>query len=296
MRQATALRDYARLESTGLWTPPEGGPAREVLLSLGEATLILSDLADRPVAHWSLPALRRVGDAPPTYAPGEGGVEEVAVEDADMNRALGLVIAAAREPARRTAAGRWIGLGAMAVLVGTALLLAPDVLRRQAAAALTPAQQDELGLAVIERTGARPCADRRGLEALERLAGSALGQDAQPVHVLTPGPAGGAVALPGRIVLSGGAVAEASTPEVLVARLRSARAAAEEEPPVAAFLDAAGPFDLLEMVTTARWPEPAIRRYAEEVMSRPAPVPAAEGGPVALPDADWVAIKGICAQ
>ena len=296
MRQATALRDYARLESTGRWTPPEGGPPQEVLLSLGEATLILSDLSDRPVSHWSLPALRRVGDAPPTYAPGEGGTETVAVEDAEMNRALSLVIAAAREPRGGAGLARWAGLAALAAVLALAVVQGPDLLRRQAAAALTPAQEEELGRALIARGGGRACSDPLGTEALDRLAGAALGPGAQPVHVLTPGPAGGAAAVPGGIVLSGGAVAAAAGPEALAARLRDVRSAARDVPPVESFLETAGAFELVEVMTTARWPEAALRRHARRIMAAPPPPSGTAGGPVALPDADWVAIKGICAQ
>ena len=296
MRQATALRRYARLESTGLWTPPDGDAAHEVLVSLGESTLILSDLSDRPVAHWSLPALRRIDGDPPTYAPGADSDEALAVEDAEMNRALALVIAAAREPAERRSLRRWVSLSAMLGVVVALIWFGPLILRQQAAAALSAAQVEDLGRAVIARLpGARVCADPYGVRAMDRLARAALGPQALPVRVLTPGPAGAAAPVPGAILLSGGAVAEATDAAALAARLRGARAEAEAHPPVAAFLDSAGPLDLVEMLSTARWPEAALRRYAERVAATVID-PAPPAGPVNLSDADWVAIKGICAQ
>ena len=53
----TALKGYERLECTGLW---RSGPAiqrREVVVSCGQATLILTDMQNRPLAHWSLAAV-----------------------------------------------------------------------------------------------------------------------------------------------------------------------------------------------------------------------------------------------
>ena len=296
VRRGTALRSYARLETTGLWTPAGAEKAQEVLVSLGEATLILSDLSDRPVAHWSLPAVRRVAASPPTYAPGGDGGDALVVEDAEMNRALALVIAAAREPPARRPLRRLTGLLGGALVIGAALWFGPALLRQQAAAALSPGQVVDLGRAVVARLpDARPCADPYGVAAVERLARGALGPDAPPVRVLTPGPTGGAVPVPGAIVLSGGAVAGAATPGELAARLRAASAEMEARPPVEAFLAEAGPLPLVEMLTTARWPEDALRRYADRVaVAEIAPAP--ESVPVSLSDADWIALKGICAQ
>ena len=296
MRQGTALRDYARLESTGRWTRSAGAEAQEVLLSLGESTLILSDLADRPVAHWSLPALRRVADAPAAYAPGPDGGERLVVDDPEMNRALALVIAAAREPSDRRQLRRAAGLGLAAlVAVGTIWLL-PDALRQQAAAALSPAQVDDLGREVVARMpNARACADPYGMRAMERLARAALGPGAMPVRVVTPGPTGGVVAVPGAILLSARAVAESSTAADLAGRLRAAQAAAETEPPVGRVLDEAGPLALVGLLTTARWPEAALRRYADRAAVMDA-APAAGPAPVEISDADWIALKGICTQ
>ena len=296
MRRGTALRDYARLEATGLWTPPGGSGAQEVLLSLGESTLILSDLADRPVAHWSLPALRRIAQVPATYAPGTEGEERLEVEDAEMNRALALVIDAAQEPSTRRPLRRLAGLVVAGLVAVAAVSFGPDILRRQAAAALSPAQVGELGRAVVARLpGTRICADPYGVRAMERLARAALGPDAPPVRVLTPGPTGGAAPVPGAILLSGGAVAGAATPAEVATRLRAAHGEAERNPPVEAFLSEAGPLALAEMLTTARWPEATLRRYADRVAVMELGE-ADDPRPVNLSDADWIALKGICTQ
>ena len=67
----TALERYERLESDGLWRPAPGAQRRDVTVSFGNATLVLTDRAGRPLAHWSMPALERLdgGEGPALYAP-----------------------------------------------------------------------------------------------------------------------------------------------------------------------------------------------------------------------------------
>jgi len=53
----TALKAYERLECTGLWRSGPAMQRREVVVSCGQATLILTDMQNRPLAHWSLAAV-----------------------------------------------------------------------------------------------------------------------------------------------------------------------------------------------------------------------------------------------
>ena len=50
----TALKEYARLESTGLWRPDPEAQRREVAISFGDATLVIADSAGRrwPIGRW----------------------------------------------------------------------------------------------------------------------------------------------------------------------------------------------------------------------------------------------------
>ena len=49
----TALDRYVRLEAVGLWREAPGAPPREVVVSFGNATLLLTDLEERPLGHWA---------------------------------------------------------------------------------------------------------------------------------------------------------------------------------------------------------------------------------------------------
>src|SRR6056300_1710453 len=55
----TALDKYARIEAEGLWRQNAESQHRNVIVSVGHATLTITDTQDRPLAHWSLAAVAR---------------------------------------------------------------------------------------------------------------------------------------------------------------------------------------------------------------------------------------------
>ena len=55
----TAIKKYARLEASALWRASPDEQRREVVISIGDATLTISDLRDRILTHWSLAAIER---------------------------------------------------------------------------------------------------------------------------------------------------------------------------------------------------------------------------------------------
>ena len=65
----TALKKYARLEATGLWRQTPEDQRREVVVSIGDATLVISNTNDTALTHWSLAAIERAGtsDDPATF-------------------------------------------------------------------------------------------------------------------------------------------------------------------------------------------------------------------------------------
>ena len=56
----TAIKKYQRLESMGLWRQHDNPQRIEVVVSFGDATLLLTDLQNRPLTHWSLAAIEQV--------------------------------------------------------------------------------------------------------------------------------------------------------------------------------------------------------------------------------------------
>ena len=86
----TALSEYDRLETTGLWREDPTAQLREVVISLGNATLIITTSTDRPLTHWSLPAVERLnpGEMPAIFAPGPEATETLEISETAMISAI----------------------------------------------------------------------------------------------------------------------------------------------------------------------------------------------------------------
>ncbi|MDE2791118.1 MAG: hypothetical protein OXI81_11935 [Paracoccaceae bacterium] len=87
---ATALEQYERLESSGLWKSSPDAQRREVILSFGRSALKLSDLNDNVLTHWHLNAVDRINPnrQPALYSPGDDESESVEVSDPHMIEAI----------------------------------------------------------------------------------------------------------------------------------------------------------------------------------------------------------------
>ena len=59
----TALTQYSRLEATALWRPTLDAQRREVIVSIGDATLVIATINDQALTHWSLAAVVRANPA-----------------------------------------------------------------------------------------------------------------------------------------------------------------------------------------------------------------------------------------
>ena len=53
----TALTQYQRLEATGIWRKSAEAQRLDVIISIGESSLVITDINEKPLAHWSLAAL-----------------------------------------------------------------------------------------------------------------------------------------------------------------------------------------------------------------------------------------------
>jgi hypothetical protein len=271
----TALSQYARLETTGLWRTGPGDAGREVVVSFGKATLVLSDFAGLPLTHWSLPAVTRLnpGAAPALYSPDGDGSETLEVEDDLMVSAIETVrtaVAKGQTVAPRQL--RWAASWAVvaAVLAGAALWL-PGALRQEALSVVPAAKRTEIGATILghlQRTLGAACRDPLGAETLARLHDRTLGDEGQAV-VLPLGPEA-PLALPGGItVLSREMVERAAEPAVVAGRLLAARAASGDDP-LARLLDKVGLWATLRLLTTGDLDPEVLARHAEALLAEPA--------------------------
>lgn len=277
----TALVKFQRLEAQGSWRAAPGAPLREVIVSLGEATLVLSDpRTDRPLSHWSLPAVVQVnpGASPALYAPGPEGTDEtVEIDDPLMIDAISRVQGAVAS--HRAHSGRLRGvllvLAILAVLGGLAFWL-PGALVAHAARISPPAQARDIGMAILAdletRTG-QVCTRASGQAVMDHLTLHLLGPGA--VVRVVPGPLGGARRLPGDLYVIGSDLLRAAPgPEAAAAHLVSARLAAEEPALKASALRHAGATASLRLMTLGHLPRNAMAGYGEAMLMQPVPRPA----------------------
>ncbi|MCX8509970.1 MAG: hypothetical protein ORN49_14025, partial [Rhodobacteraceae bacterium] len=90
----TALTQYQRLECPGLWRETPKDQRREVIVTFGDATLILKESpSERALTHWSLPAVIRSnpGQMPALFIPGPDSGEELELDDETMIAAISKV-------------------------------------------------------------------------------------------------------------------------------------------------------------------------------------------------------------
>ncbi len=141
-----------RLEAIGHWRETLDSVPREVIVSFGNATLMLRDVHDQPLGHWSLPATQIIkrGENGVTYATDPRAEETLHIADFEMIRAIAAVTAArAIRPAYTGKSRRWLAALLAAALIASAIWYGPGLLRKQAAIALPAAQALEIGTSVL---------------------------------------------------------------------------------------------------------------------------------------------------
>jgi hypothetical protein len=268
----TALSDYQRLETTGVWRSSPDAQRRDVVVAIGEATLVMTDHTDTALSHWSLAALERrnPGTTPAVYAPGEDAAEELEIADAEMIAAIERVRRAVERSRPRPGRLRSrIALGLVVAIAVVGLLWVPDAVIRQAARVAPEAARAEIGAAVLANVGrisGAPCVSPAGEQALARLKTRILGAEAQKLVVVRDAlPA--AAHLPGGIVLlSRELVEDYETPEVAAGYLLAEKIAASQTDPLLRLLDWAGTGAAFGLLTRGEVPEEDLRDYAEYLL------------------------------
>lgn len=330
----TALNEFSRLESPGLWRSAPGAQRRDVVVSFGEATLVLSDMAGRPLAHWSLPAVERInpGRLPAMFSPDPERSETLEIEEDLMVEALGKVQRAIARSGPRPGKLR---LMIAALMAATLALLGvywlPAALVGQSMAAMRPVTAQEIDKKLLDEITlliGPPCAAPSGIESLTLLR-TRLGLQGT-IHVL-PGELPHPLQLPGGMVLLDRAMVELPDDPAIAAGyvLEAVSEGAEAMPQALARLGVGGNLSLLatghiraadgkrlarEMIGQSRnAPDPtrlAAAFDAARVPMRPwalhdditgtqhaaalAITQAPEATPQILPDAKWIALQNIC--
>lgn len=277
----TALPQYDRLEAPGIWRETPQAQRQEVIVSFGDATLVIADdRSARALAHWSLPAMvrRNPGKRPALYAPSEQEGEELELADETMIEAIEKVHAVLE--ARRPHPGRLrsaFSIGAGVALAGLAVLWLPGALIEQAARVAPEAKRVEIGRQVLAElstlTGA-PCRASAGDAALKALAARLSG----PEQILVlPQALKGARRLPGKIAVIGrGLIEKVDTPEAAAGQIIAAELAGAEQDPLLTLLRWTGARAAFKLLTTGDLPASALQGYGEVLLATPPARPADE--------------------
>jgi len=270
----TALAEYERLESTGLWRgSPEARP-RDVIVSFGNATLVLSDHDETAVAHWSLAAVTRINPRrrPAFYSPSPDGFETLEIEDDLMIRAIERVIGAVARHGPHP--GRLRVTGFLSILVLIAAMAAfwlPGALIRHTASVVPEAARNQIGgrlLVQIERLSGEPCRSAPGMQALNRLR-QRVAPKARRLTVLRTGVTE-TLHLPGGIILLGrGLVEDRETPEALAAYVAAEVLRSESRDPLERLLRTAGPIATFRLLVSGQVADETLDAHATYLLTEP---------------------------
>lgn len=276
----TALTEFVRLEAQGSWRETPDARLREVVVSFGDATLMLKDPAsEHPLAHWSLPAIIRVnpGKTPAVYRPRSDGLDEVLeIDDPLMIEAIERVHQAINS--RRAHPGRLRGglfLMAAFFMAAAAVVWLPDAIIRHATKVAPPAQARAIGLMVLDdmaRSTGAVC-ERRSGQAVVNWITPRLFDEKSEIRVV-PSPVNGARRLPGQIyVLGNDMLLNAAGPEGAAGHLIAAQLAISDYQVLLEALEYAGAPAALRLLTLGALPDDALQGYGEQLLQKAAPTP-----------------------
>lgn len=272
----TALKKYDRLEAPGVWCAAPDAQRVNVIVSLGEASLTISNMSDTALTHWSLAAVHRInpGTRPARFSPSEDVFEELEMDDDTMIRGIERVRKAVEK--RRRSPGRlrgWIAAGALSAMLVGGVLWLPDALRNYTATVVPTSTRAAIGTRILGRIGrvaGKPCDGALARSALKELGRRVLGSDAPQLFVFSSG-VQAATHLPGNITLLNRALIEDfEEPDVAAGFILAEDQRRRETDPMIGLLTHAGLGATVTLLTTGSLPDEVIDAYAEELLTSPA--------------------------
>mgnify|MGYP005996090867 FL=1 len=273
----TALKQYQRLEAAGLWRPAPDAQRREVIVSLGDATLTISEMSGRALAHWSLAAVVRPNKAqvPAIFHPDgdPGETLELPADETTMIEAIDRLLRTIEK--RRPKPGKLrillISAAATAIVAG-ALFWLPGALVRHTEKVVPPVKRAEIGQALLSRMSriaGQPCMTEEARAPLRHLALRVLGETRMDSLVVLPGGVRDTAHLPGGLILINRAILEDyEDPDIAAGFILAESVRTRGSDPLRDLLDHAGLWAALHLLTTGNVPDDALQAYAEDMITR----------------------------
>jgi hypothetical protein len=272
----TALKEYDRIEASGLWRAAPEDQRREVVVSIGDATLTITDMADRPLAHWSLAALERgnPGAFPAIYFPDgdPGETLELAETEATMIEAIERLRDAIENARPRPGRLRLVSaLSIFAVIASIGVFWLPGAMLRHTVNVVPDIQRKAIGQALlgrIERVSGQMCSAPDATRVLAKLAKRTGARQL----VVMRSSVSDSLHLPGGIILLNRTLIEDhEDPAVAAGAVLVERARAEAKDPLAELLGYGGPVATFRLLTSGKLTRETLDHFAERVLSAPRP-------------------------
>ncbi|MDA5095649.1 hypothetical protein O2N63_16280 [Aliiroseovarius sp. KMU-50] len=269
----TALKKYDRLEAPGVWCASPEAQRVNVIVSLGEASLTLTDMSDRALTHWSLAAVRRInpGTRPARFSPSDENYEELEIDDDTMIDGIERVRKVVEK--RRDHPGRlrgWMGALTLAGLISAGVFWLPDALRSYTAKVVPATTRAAIGQQILNQIGrvaGRQCEGVTARSALDALGRRVLGADAPRLIILSDG-VQTATHLPGKITLLNRALIEDyEEPAVAAGFILAEDQRRRETDPMLGLLNHAGLKATVQLLTTGKMPKGVVDIYAEWLLT-----------------------------
>jgi|TARA_B110000908_G_scaffold123492_1_gene144855 hypothetical protein len=272
----TALAKYDRLEATGLWRPTPQDQRREVVVSIGDATLVISDMNDQAITHWSLAAVERYGtsNTPAVFHPDGDPAETLELLDSEteMINAIDTLRKAVLKARPNPGRLRWLGATVSFSAVAAAMVLwLPNAVQKHTLSVVPDVTRAKIGEALltrIERVAGTPCQSRPAAPALKTLA---LRTNAKELIVLRAGITDSLYLPGGKVLVNRVLVEDFEEPDVVAGYILAEQVRSQTNDSLEAMLDHVGLRATFTLLTTGNVPSAALDDYAEAVLSKQRP-------------------------
>lgn len=272
----TALKEYQRLEATALWRPSPDDQRRSVIVSIGDATLTITDSNDKALAHWSLAAVERVnpGERPAIFNPDgdPGETLELAEDETAMIEAIEKLRKAIDRARPRPGRLRVVSvLATIAAVVALLMVWLPGAMIRHTVSVVPEVKRQAIGTALlgrIERVSGPVCSSPETSEVLARLAKRTGVREL----AILPSGINDSVHLPGGVILLNRALIEDyDDPAIAAGFILTERARVLLHDPLDEMLTSAGPVATFRLLTTGELNTGDLDSYAETALVTPRP-------------------------
>lgn len=275
----TALDTYDRLESTGLWRDAPDAQRRDVQLSFGQASLVIRNRADAPLAHWSLAAIERINptERPALYRPGPDAGETLEIDDDEMIAAIEKIRRAiARKRPRHGRVRLAILAATIAAVAALGAFWLPGALTRHAVAVVPDAKREAIGDALLThmvRLTGQTCDSPLGSRALDRLKTRVLGDRIRRSYIVPESPHATLLLPGGLLLINKTRVEDFETPEVVAGDMIAGSETEHLPDPLIDLLEFGGTGTSFKLLTTGEMEEHVLRDYAQILLSVTPPAP-----------------------